>query len=220
MPRRTTKEEKTASEAELAARVIEWLTEQGYECYQEVQIFSGGGVCDIVATHGPVTVAVECKVSLTLAVLEQANSWKWVANMVYVATPIGRKFGTHIAQILDLGVIFSSSRGAYEEVRPEFRRRVSPILRSKLRDIHKTYAVAGNPNGRRWTPFQNTCDGLRVYVKANPGCSMKDAIAGISHHYQTPATATSAMAVWIGKGIVKGIRLEREGRLIKLYATD
>ena len=50
------------SEQDLAAIVVGWLTERGWDVYQEVAIM--GKVADIVAVRGPCVWIVECKVRL------------------------------------------------------------------------------------------------------------------------------------------------------------
>jgi hypothetical protein len=42
---------------------------------------------------------------------------------------------------------------------------------------------------------------------------------GIKHHYSTDATAIGALKKWIEVGKVPGVRLERDGRALRLYPT-
>jgi hypothetical protein len=45
-------------------------------------------------------------------------------------------------------------------------------------------------------------------------------IVGIKHHYGSDNTAISSLAKWIEDGKVPGIRMEREGRALKLYPQE
>ena len=73
----------TVKETEIAAAVVRWLVDMEWTVYQEVSL--GGRVIDLVATRGPLVWAIECKVSLGLAVLEQAYGLLGYAHYVSVA---------------------------------------------------------------------------------------------------------------------------------------
>ena len=60
-------------ELELAKSVVEWLQDQHWEVYQEVQRYST--TADIVAVQGPLVWVVECKTSLSIGVMLQASRW-------------------------------------------------------------------------------------------------------------------------------------------------
>ena len=99
-----------------------------------------------------------------------------------------------------------------EEVRPSLRRRVDDdSLRCRLNEGQKTLGKAGTQHGY-WTPFRQTCDNLRYYLRDHDGAALKDAIAAISHHYRTPASAVGALRGLISRGIVKEVMLI-DGRL-------
>jgi DNA polymerase/3'-5' exonuclease PolX len=72
--------------------------------------------------------------------------------------------------------------------------------------------MAGTNSGRRWTPFQQTCENLRQFVKAHPGACLKDAIDGISTHYQTKSAARACIKQWAETGKIEGVRIEKEGK--------
>jgi hypothetical protein len=50
----------------------------------------------------------------------------------------------------------------------------------------------------------------------HPGCSMKEALDNIETHYASKASARSSMVVWIERGKVPSVRLERDGRRLIL----
>jgi hypothetical protein len=112
-------------------------------------------------------------------------------------------------------------------------------LRRWLCEEQKTYLAAGSPCGGGWTPFKDTCRNLLDFVRAHPGCTIKEAIGGrpavlvegdivhcnpaapgIRHHYRTEATAISSLRTWIREGKVPGMRLEQDGRALRLYPTE
>ena len=161
------------SEIDLGRLVISWLTDLGWEVYQEVQLFSQGHIADIVAVKKPLVWILECKNSLTLAVIEQADGWRDYANYLSIVVPqmswsrrvAGRSMAFHLLNMLGIGVLEAHDNTwggpqVQEKVQPRLRRRVSSQLFGILTEDHKTFAEAGNPDGKRLTPFTMTC--LRV----------------------------------------------------------
>lgn len=207
------------TETQVAAPVVEWLQSLDWDVYQEVQV-PGYQRADIVAARGPLLWVVEAKTSLSLQLLDQACGWLKVANYVSIATPFcsyrvehNRFVGRYLR---DLGIgrfRVRGSGGKYDPIRAEevdnaaFRRRVeSSELRSSLNEAQKRQA-AGSPGGGYWTPFRQTCDNLREFLKANGPCSLRVAIDSIKHHYKRQSTAQGSMRAWIKAGKVKGVVL-------------
>ncbi|MCI0489371.1 MAG: hypothetical protein L0229_22490 [Blastocatellia bacterium] len=93
-------------------------------------------------------------------------------------------------------------------------------LRAALVPERKIFAEAGNAEGKRWTPFQQTCMNVRDAVTGNPGLTIKELVDGISTHYHAPSTARSCLKKWIEAGKVKGVRIEKDGRVLRLYPDD
>lgn len=211
-----------ASEAELAAHVVAWLHDQRFEVYQEVDV--GGWTCDIVGRRPPILFAVECKLTFSTSVVEQAYRWLDSAHYTAVAVPVGRRRGhtmlNHYCRLTGIGVLTVAPGSdpwarVSEELHPRLHRNIVGRLRERLHERQKTYAQAGNALGRRFTPFQGTCEALRDFVERNPGCTMKDAVKGIRHHYAS-STARSALLKWLRDGIIKGVRVE-ETRPLTLH---
>ena len=208
-------------ETDLAKRVIAWLEDQRWDVYQEVQPAPGGETADIVAVQGPLLWVIECKTSCGIAVIDQAYRWtRSSANMISIAVPISSWIAQEICRRLGIGII---STGRYHDSRimmPErgkLFRRSSFAFRSKLKPEHKTFAMAGNPDGRRWTPFQQTCSEVLRVATAHPdGITLKDLIASIETHYASAVSARTCLRKWIEAGAVKGVRLERDGKALKV----
>lgn len=225
---------KFESETELARIVVGWLSEQGYEVYQEVQTVPNSSVADIVATSGRKVVIVECKLSFGLKVIEQAFEWSHRAHLVYVAVPkANSRFAATICRHYGIGVLEVTPlverilwNGKAERQGGEVTETIHPLFgKAKwaerwaeiLTDKHKTYAEAGTNTGRRWTPFRATCEEVRKYVETHPGCSLKDCISNIKTHYSTPATARQCISKWVFEGKVEGVRAEMLGHATRLF---
>jgi hypothetical protein len=221
----------------MAADFVSYLRDLQWEIYQEVQIYSGSPRADIVAKQGTTLWVVECKRRLTLDLLGQAFHWRGYAHYVSVATESSRpKPGTmrrrrsyqtddFVRSVLcDQGVgwLTADSRDAriQEIQKPKLRRRIMGRLGEALRPEHQTFAAAGNNRADYWSPFQQTCQELARYVAEHPGCPLKDAVAMVDHHYASPASAVSSLRHWLSEGKVRGVRVEREGRLLALYPLE
>ena len=245
-------------ETDVAASVVRWLEEFDWKVYQEVSLGSSARTVDIVAVRGPLVWAIECKVSLGLAVLEQAHSLLGLANYVSVAVQSRRRgetgrFATKAMKDMGIGMFFvrrkyvgGSGEGfhwvAERDLEPRLCRRVGPIVSSGARNIYRkllpidqrktvpypylrdllvdeqrTYAAAGNPSSKRWSPWVKTCEEVLRYVQAHPGCAPAACIRMIPHHYQTEATARGSMAAWVREGRVPGVEERRNGRLLSWW---
>ncbi len=105
-----------------------------------------------------------------------------------------------------------------EVLKPRLARKaVTDRIRGALCDAHRTYAEAGNPDGKRWSPFQETARLVREEVERHPGCSMKQLVEAVDHHYASVASFKCNMAKYIRAGIIDGIRVEQEGRKLRFY---
>lgn len=218
-----------SSEAALAGVVVAWLRASGHRVFQEVE--HEGAVADIVATRGEEVTVVECKLGMSLSVLEQAHRWLRRAHRVYAAVPFyadttrehGR-FARVICETLGIGLLevvtpVSDEAGRVHLIlesplrEPEASRR--PLL-SVLCPEHETYAAAGSPTGHRWTPFRATEQALVAYVTAHPGVLAREAVKAIKHHW--PArSATGRALVLIRSGVIHGVRIEGSAREIRLF---
>jgi hypothetical protein len=152
---------------------------------------------------------------------------------VSVATQYTRNRGElahRICELFNIGHIevhgdrahgYELSIAVRERIRPGLRRRVIPDrILPCLTEAHKTFAEAGNANGRHWSPFKQTCRGVQQIVGSKPGISIKELIGLVNHHYSSSSTARSCLLKWIEAGKLEGVRMERNGRLIKLYPAE
>lgn len=210
------------TEQELAAVVVAWLAADGWEVFQEVEPRRRGICADIVARRAGIIWIIEAKLHFGLTVLGQAHRWLQMAHFVSVATPsLGRDY-TFCRQLLKqmgIGSLRVQTQGKYVSVDevPRLNRRILPYVAESLREEHKTFAVAGNNRGHRFTPFQATCVEIRKIVEANPGIVMSALMKELKHHYANDTTARACIRKLGEAGAIEGIRLEREGKAIHFY---
>jgi len=214
-------------EVELARFVVSNLQEARWEVFQEVSC--GEGRADIVARLGPLVRVVETKLSLSSALVEQAYWWRPYANYIHVAVPVQRRSrqtkGRHVMKVLldhlGIGLLeVNDYGGVVETVKAQLRRKIFPRLGDALCDEFKIWGEAGNANNEYYTPWRDTCKRWARYVKMHPGCSLKKIMDECGHHYRADSTARSSMSLHIREGRVGGVRIEREGRLIRLYPDE
>ena len=170
-------------ETELAKPVIEWLTDQHWEIYQEVQFDGGGTVADIVAVRNGIIWIIETKTSYGFAVLEQAR--RWSVHYRSIAIPWAREPRNYLVarDYYLVGVIEVHMRkdwyeGAYvDEVIPAPLQRRNHVYAkrhiSSLLELHKTFSPAGSSGRQHLTPYKNTMLAVRNVIETNPGCTIK-----------------------------------------------
>jgi hypothetical protein len=149
------------SEEELAAEVARWLNDWGWDVYHEVRVYQGGERADIVAKNGLLLWVIECKRSLGLSVIAQAQQWKFWAHAVSVAVPSSRSsksrtLAEQICRGLGVGMIYVSpldseyewARGKWGMIPPQLIRKPHPDrLMAALSEGHKRFAPGNAKNG-------------------------------------------------------------------------
>lgn len=206
------------SEAELVEATRDWLVAEGWDVYFEVAPWGPGAKrADIIATKGDLVTIVECKMSLSLAVLSQCNDWKNRAHYIWASIPGARKndFSIKITEQLGIGLVMIGSRfskkGARVLLQPAFCE--NPELRKIRRVLTESQKqVAAGANGGFNTPFRMTCNDLIALVQTSGGkINVKDAVAGIKHHYRSASSAKNSLVKRTEQGIIPGISVIREG---------
>jgi len=203
-----------ATEEELAAKVVAWLTADQWDVYQEVKC--KGGVADIVAVRGPVVWIVEVKRSMTFGLIEQAANRKGCAHFVSVAVPTSKHRVSIVYEVLryyGIGLITVATHGAAERRSPRMNRRnEAKALIDGLCNEHKTFAKAGNASGIYWTPFKATCRKALELIRADGPMTIKALMSQVQHHYASPQTARASFPRWIREGKVPGLTLDESKR--------
>ncbi len=211
------------SEKELAAAVVQWLIDQHWEVYQEVQMGAYEKIADIVAVLDRKVWVIETKMSLSMTLLDQADSWRPWAHFVSVAVPGTRKRRPQIVDRIlrwtGIGLLVVN-RGVSSAAPAKIQRashRGAKDLLARLQPEHKTWAAAGTSDGDRWTPFASTAREVQRFVSGHPGCTLKQLMDGITHHYCGEQSARCAIPKSIRSGWIEGVRLQKEGRVLRLY---
>jgi hypothetical protein len=210
------------SEKDFAKYIIQYLTDFGYEIYQEYET-SAGNIIDIVAKSGNIIWAIETKLSLSLDVIYQAKKNLLYCHFSSICVPSlntrgskSRDIAEDILNYYGIGMFTINKYGGIDEnIKPSMNRK-NFSKRLIFNESRKSYAEAGNSNGHRWTPFQQTKDELINYVKENPGCRLKDAVDNINHHYSKNSNANASLRHWISTGVIKNIIIDKG----KLYDSE
>lgn len=112
------------------------------------------------------------------------------------------------------------------------RKSFAKKLLQHLYDEQRDYCQAGSMSGGAWSPYKATCEYLSAVVEQHPGCTLREAICGpkgpdgatlwpgVRHHYRSDSTAISSLRQWIERGKVPRVRLERDGRILRLYPAE
>jgi len=203
-------------ESDLAKQLIQSFDGSQYEIYQEVG--TPCGVADIVIKSNFIW-SIEVKTSLSLAVMAQARNNLRYFNFSSICVPRPRKgntngafFAREICKSFGIGIFKIDQFGEVNEIKAKFQRKAL-TKKIDLYEIQKTYAEAGNSNGRRWTPFNQTCLELAKYVSKNPGCKLRDALKHIKHHYASISSACQSIPDLIDRGIIDTITTDKDKRL-------
>ena len=193
------------TEADLAAKVVSWLQEQHWTVYQEVQPAKWGGPrADIVAVQGQLVWVIECKKSLGLSVLAQADRWR--AHFRSVAVPKSKQhrdsdrgFAIDICKMLGIGILEVGIRSGVTETRDaplkrEYHR-YAKELAAKLVPQQQTAALAGSKGGGYWTPYRGTMNAVQVFLRGKAeGASLKEILTAVGKgHYASSASARSGL---------------------------
>ena len=217
-------------ETEIGSQIVRYLEAEGWDVYQEVRAAYGDPVADIVGVCAQGTAKVvwviECKLSLSLALLDQALGWVHFAHYVSIAIPRLKRGNKHrSAEVLlhDQGIGWLSVDerppvSVSELIKPVLHRKAyTRRLLDSLTDEQKHVCAAGSRGGGYWTPFAGTCQELARIAKQTPGISLKDAINSAGHHYRSSQTARTCIARALDMGWVKGVVGKKEGGKWCLY---
>lgn len=204
------------TEAQLVERAAEWLRADGWDVHFEVAPWGAGAArADLVGVRGPLLAVVECKLSLSLAVLEQCQTWTRFAHLVWAAVPRGKRngFALQVADWMGTGIMSLGEEGWARSVLqlPRLRRGIDAKLKRALNEDQKR-TVPGTNSGYS-TPFRETCTRLLVAVRDAGGrLAVKAAMADLRHHYSSAACARASLIERTERGVVPGLSIERSGR--------
>ncbi len=223
-------------ETELAAPIIDWLAEQHWDVYQEVEFRRAGGVADIVAVRDGVIWVIECKVTYGLAVLGQAAAWDVHYRSVAVPQSKSERRDYRVARdyyrvgVLEVYSGFNNAPLIREAIEaPLFLRKSSfekrwlrtDLIRSYLScltPLHKTFAPAGSRNGYHLTPYRQTMIDVRKVIEAHPGCTVKFLYEQLGEmHYASRASFMGNLVKCLTAYEREWCRVETAARPYRLY---
>lgn len=198
-------------EVDLGKHILAYFKHLNYKIYQEVDCNSRG--IDAVGVHKDTKhiITIELKVNFNLKVIEQAYDNRLYSHYSYLAVPSAkhhssRYFALQICRDYGIGVIeWVKSTGQVREIIPAVRNSYPEKI--KLFEDKDSYSLAGSPDGKRWTPFKQTCVHIVEYVKNNPACSVAELVKNIEHHYSSPNSARSTIRNRIRAGIIQEIKI-------------
>lgn len=225
---------KFLNETELAQAVAAYVRDAGWDTHYEVAPWDNAGArADIVATKGRLLWIIETKLTLSIALIEQAMKWETYAHYVSIATPV--RAGIFVSRVCHregIGTIYAEVldrrwAGPGPGSGPERTYKISEWLgaarlnrhatqvetmRRVLSDEHRTYAQPGSADGSYWTRYKQTCADILKIVEARPGLTIKQLLDDeeLEHHYSSTATAKSTIAAMVQKGAIPGVRCKYE----------
>ena len=209
-------------ESDLTSDIAKWLQRDGWKVYMEVPI--GSGRADLIGERDGTFHLIETKLSMSLTLLEQARDRLYSGGVHFVtvavptpAHPRRSSFAATLCREWGVGVIWATPNSVQCRAKPQIQRPRSSIAKSlKPERLFLDDGTAGS-NGSYWTPYKDTCIALLVFVKRNPGTTIKDAVAGIKHSYATDASARSTLPKRVMQGAVPGVRLDKSSRPFRLF---
>lgn len=213
-------------EVELAKMVVDGLIDDGFDVYQEVELPIGRA--DIVAKRDHLIWIVETKLTMSLDLIEQAYERVRYAHLVSVAIPYSkqsRHFARRLLAAQGIGLLQISQVGGWDFHRinwepPLLHRKADTSWTKNLCEEQKTCSQAGSKAGGYWTRFRATCRAAARYVSEHPGCTARELIDGIDHHYYSDSTARSSLIKRIEQGLVAGVMLKRDGKRWRIYPKE
>lgn len=212
------------NERDVAIPVMEWLKADGWDCYPEANVHYFNERADIAAVRNGKLWIVEAKTSLSLQLLDQAYKWTYKAHFVSVAIPWRRRdipmIASQFLKTNKIGLITVYKHSVEAHIGPGVNRSAHAYAKRVISGLHpdmKRY-VPGTPATEGYsTPFRRTINEAVRFIYKHPGCSIKDVMNGINHHYLSDATARSCVPKWLRELESDRIRAEVKGRKLLFY---
>ena len=209
------KQQPFKTEKELAKAMIAYLIKEGYEVWQEVQF--NYGIHDIVAVKDNKLTIVECKLTCSVAVIEQAVRAKRNAHFTYVCVPMPAKerhvgFKETIIRKFNCGLFLVSQYNHNDIISSEIHTASNPkkeetkfpkMLNKNLeylKEVPKTFCEAGGKGGGYYTPYKATMKIVKQIITDFPGITLSSLISelGDQHHYASKQSARASIRKALG----------------------
>ncbi len=219
-------------ETEIAQYFVDYFS--CYDLYFEVDY---GRCVDIVAISDKVSIAIEVKTSFNFKVLEQAAENRYRFNYSYIAVPAFKdsRFQERLCSDYGVGLLvleervtgWDENRNLIKEyviksiIGPKLNRKAS--LKRLMPYLHERnkQSLPGSKSGdgTKITAFGITVDNLVRYVSRYKGCTLKQAVNDIDHHYDSEKSAKSNLYQWIKSGVISEIEIS-DGKLYPKKQKD
>lgn len=224
---------KKHTEAEVAAAVMDYMVAEGYDCYPEVECAEGRA--DIVGVrpfpfmpHRKCVHIVETKTSWSLDLLEQAARRQGYAHYVSIAAPTRpNNYFSWLCKREGIGLIrfydgVGDLRIAETQQYPPRLNRHRPgrsfgpdrVLEA-LHDDQKRYAPGSTSDQGYSTAWRRTMDRAAEYVRTHPGCTVRELVDNVEHHYTRDAGARQGLLLWLPKR--QDIEARHEAGAMRFY---
>ena len=204
----------TVKETDICVPLVKHLVSENWEVYQEVVLGAYSGVADIVAVKKEERLAwiIEVKLSIGQDLRYQLGARRYYSPYVAGATPYPKRFTQKRKDFIEelatkgIGFYHVHDNGHVEVVQlpdpaketnerrygtKHFEDRYDRFFH--LPEECKTFCLAGSAKGGYLTPFKITCMNIKNYVEEHPGCSLREAVLSIEHHYSSDDSAISSL---------------------------
>lgn len=171
------------TEVELAAVVKKHLEKQGWDVYPEVELYSGGPRCDLVALKGEKLWAIECKLQISKAALKQTARWKRFANLLSLASS-HVTFEDHdwYAREHELGIMrVFWDNVCLDSTAPYYRPMINTQLLEACREDHKELGQAG-AKSKYYTPYLKLLKSISEEAHREHGQRLEDIVDSLPPH--------------------------------------
>lgn len=201
------------TEKELAKAMVEYLSNNEYEVWQEVRFgHRGNAIHDIVTVKNNQIHIIECKLTLGLPVIEQAYNGLRNCHYMHVCTPRPKKdlFKRTVCNQFGIGVFYidayEKQQGNKTVFTNEVSKVVTPTVQLKLptrlaknleylKTVPKSFCEAGGKDGGYYTPYKATIQKVKEIITQFPGITLSSLISelGTAHHYASKQSARSSL---------------------------
>lgn len=186
-------------ETDIGAAVVAYLRVSHWRVWQEVSLPAGRA--DIIAEQAGYVWAIECKLALTQEAYWQATRWDACHRSIAVSRH-DRHAGRRGSLVrCSIGLLEVDRAGHVVETVPAplWREKDTPgpdAILAALAGVPETQGrIAGSPGGSRSPRTREALDRLAEYVRENPGCFARHALAQLADlPWRTPDAVAKAVA--------------------------
>ncbi|MBO0947323.1 hypothetical protein [Fibrella forsythiae] len=194
-------------ETEIGDKVVQFFQLPGNEVFCEVPC---AGIIDVVIKQGTIIIAIECKVSFGLSVIEQAAKNLYYSHYSYVAVPqISRgSFAYQICKEYGIGILTTGKTeqsNVCEALAPRLHRR---ITRPKLPEFCKLNRAGVQSD--RWTSFSWFVETMKRELSRHPDGLTHKQVFDKCGHYTSAASLKSSLLKYVRTQVITGIEF-RDG---------